>query len=122
MDSLTQVLKAYCAAWSEGDAAKRRALLEIAWAEHGLYQDPRREARGRDSLHAQIGEFQAQFPGARIELTSGVDAHHDRIRFGWRSVLADGTVPVQGVDCGRVGADGRLTEIIGFFGAHPPQA
>ena len=121
MDSLTQVLKAYGDAWCEVDDANRRALLEIAWADDGLYQDPSGEARGRDSLHAHIGHVHAQFPGARIELTSGVDAHHDRIRFAWRMVMADGTVPIQGIDCGRVGADGRLTEIIGFFGAQPPE-
>jgi hypothetical protein len=122
MGSLTQVLKAYGDAWCEADADKRRALLEIAWADDGLYQDPGGEAQGRDSLHAHIGHVQAQFPGARIELTSGVDVHHDRIRFAWRMVMTDGTVPVQGIDCGRVGADGRLSEIIGFFGAQPPKA
>ena len=122
MDSLTQVLKAYGDAWCEVDAEKRWALLEIAWADDGLYQDPGSEARGRDSLHALIGRVLARFPGGRIELTSGVDAHHDRIRFAWRMVMADGTVPIQGIDCGRVGADGRLTEIIGFFGAQPPEA
>ena len=122
MHSLPQVLKAYGDAWREVDAAKRRTLLEIAWAEDGLYQDPSGEARGRDSLHAHIGQVHAQFPGARIELTSGADAHHDRIRFAWRMVMADGTVPIQGIDFGRLGADGRLTEIIGFFGAQPPEA
>jgi hypothetical protein len=122
MVNLAQVLKAYGDAWGEVDTDKRRALLEIAWADDGLYQDPGGEALGRDSLHAHIGAVLGQFPGARIELTSGVDAHHDRIRFAWRMVMADGTVPVLGIDCGRVGADGRLTEIIGFFGAQPPEA
>ena len=122
MTSMSQVLKAYSAAWSEPDADKRRSLLIESWAEDGLYQDPASEAIGRDSLHALIGKVHARFPGARIELTSGVDAHHDRIRFAWRMVLADGAVPVQGIDCGRIGADGRLTEIIGFFGAQPPEA
>ncbi|MCR9107921.1 nuclear transport factor 2 family protein [Marivita sp. XM-24bin2] len=122
MDSLTQVLKAYCDAWCARDEEDRRALLEEAWAEDGLYQDPSGEARGRDSLVAHIGQVHAQFPGAQIELTTGVDAHHDRIRFAWRMMLPDGSVPVQGIDCGRVGADGRLTEIIGFFGPQPPEA
>ena len=63
MDSLTQVLKAYGDAWCEVDAEKRRALLEIAWADDGLYQDPGSEARGRDSLHALIGRVLARFPG-----------------------------------------------------------
>lgn len=81
MDSLPQVLKAYCDAWCAEDADERRALLDIAWAENGLYQDPGSEAQGRESLHAHIGRVLARFPGARIEQISGVDAHHDRIRF-----------------------------------------
>jgi hypothetical protein len=120
--NLSQVLKAYGDAWCETDGEKRRAFLEIAWADDGLYQDPGSEARGRDSLHAHIGSVLGQFPGARIELTSGVDAHHDRIRIAWHMVMLDGTVPVQGIDFGRVGPDGRLTEIIGFFGTQPPEA
>ena len=122
MDSLQQVLKAYGEAWREPDAEKRRALLQIAWADDGLYQDPSGEARGRDSLVAHIGAVQDQFPGARIELISGVDGHHDRIRFAWRMIAADGSVPVTGIDIGRVAGDGRLAEIIGFFGAQPPDA
>jgi hypothetical protein len=122
MDGLNQVLKAYGDAWAEPDTNKRRRLLETAWADDGLYQDPSGEAAGRESLVAHIGGFHTSFPGARIELTSGTDRHHDRIRFAWRMVTADGTVAVEGVDFGRVGADGRLTEIIGFFGAKPPAA
>ena len=122
MDSLNHILQAYGDAWCETDSDKRRTLLDIAWADDGLYQDPSGEARGRESLGTHIGEVHRSFPGARIELTSGVDGHHDRIRFAWRMIAADGSVPVQGVDFGRVGPDGRLTEIIGFFGAEPPQA
>src|SRR6056297_86989 len=122
MDSLNQVLKAYGDAWCEVDDGRRRDLLTSAGADDGLYQDPSGEALGRDSLVGHIGRVHDQFPGARIELTSGVDGHHDRIRFAWRMVLPDGSVPVQGIDIGRIGADGRLTEIIGFFGAQPPEA
>lgn len=122
MNSLKPVLKAYGDAWCEPDTDKRRALLEIAWAENGLYQDPSGEALGSESLVRHIGQVHAQFPRARIELTSGVDQHHDRIRFAWRLVVADGSVLVSGLDIGRVGSDGRLTEIIGFFGAQPPAA
>lgn len=122
MDSLTQVLKAYGDAWRATDVDNRRALLEVAWADDGLYMDPSAEARGRESLVAHVGQVLADFPGMRIELVSGTDRHHDRVRFAWRMVAADGTVAVEGVDFGRIGADGRLTEIIGFFGAQPRAA
>lgn len=119
---LNNLLDVYTQAWMEPDEAARLTLLETAWAADGLYQDPTGEAQGRAALTAHIGGFQVAFPGARLEMTTGVDAHHDRLRFGWRMVQANGTVMVEGIDCGRVGADGRLVEIIGFFGASPPAA
>ncbi len=114
------VLTAYTAAWCERDDSARLRLLESCWAEDGLYLDPTGEARGHAALSAHIGGVLATSPGARIEMTSRADTHHDRLRFGWRMVAADGSVPVEGIDCGRIGADGRLTEIVGFFGAAPP--
>ncbi|KUF11664.1 nuclear transport factor 2 family protein [Pseudoponticoccus marisrubri] len=122
MAELTDIIAAYGAAWREGDAARRAGLLQIAWAEDGLYQDPTGEARGRDALVAHIGGFLEAYPGATLTLTSGIDLHHDRLRFGWRMTLGDGSVLTDGIDIGRVDPDGRLTEIIGFFGPLPAPA
>jgi len=121
MQDLQTTLRAYGAAWLEADADKRLAHLQIALADDGLYQDPASEARGRQALSDLIAGFQSSNPGARIELTGGADGHHDRIRFAWRMADGDGNERLRGIDCGRIGADGRLTEIIGFFGAQPPE-
>jgi hypothetical protein len=59
-------------------------------------------------------------PGARIEFMSGIDVHHDVVRFLWRLVRADGTCGDTSIDFGEVGPDGRLVKIVGFFGAPPP--
>jgi hypothetical protein len=115
-----EVIRAYGQAWLEPDAAARRALLETAWADDGVYQDPMGEARGREALVRHIGAFHSSAPGARIELTTGFSEHHGAVHFGWRMVAADGRVQVEGVDFGRLAPDGRLESVTGFFGDPPP--
>jgi len=113
-----ETVEAYIAAWNETDEAKRRALIDKCWAENGTYTDPMADVSGRDALATLIVGFQAQMPGATIEITSGIDEHHGRIRFGWK--LADGSQPMEGIDVGQVTADGQLASIVGFWGAAPP--
>ena len=113
---LLQAVRTYVDAWGETDAAQRAQMLEQVWDEHGVYTDPMAHVEGRAALIGHIGGFQQQFPGARIELSSGVDTHHGKIRFAWRLVLADQTVHVEGIDFGEVSADGKLRAIVGFFG------
>ena len=113
-----ETVEAYIAAWNETDEAKRRALIDRCWAESGTYTDPMADVSGRDALAALIVGFQAQMAGASIELTSGIDEHHGRIRFGWK--LANGPQPMEGIDVGHVTADGQLASIVGFWGAAPP--
>jgi hypothetical protein len=120
MSTVPETVHAYGAAWNETDAERRRRLLELAWAEHGVYLDPTAHVEGRAALHAHIAGFHAQMPGARLSLTSGVDEHHGRIRFTWVMRGADGATVVEGVDFGDLDADGRLVRIVGFFGPPPP--
>jgi hypothetical protein len=62
----------------------------------------------------------ASRPGARLEFMSGIDVHHNVVRFLWRLVRADGTCGDISIDFGELGADGRLVKIVGFFGLAPP--
>ena len=48
---------------------------------------------------------------------SGIDVHHNVVRFLWRLVRADGSCGDISIDFGEVGPDGRLVRIVGFFGA-----
>jgi len=50
---------------------------------------------------------------------SGIDVHHNVLRFLWRLVRADGTVGDISIDFGEVGPDGRLVKMAGFFGPAP---
>ena len=63
-----------------------------------------RARRGAAGPVDPIGTFFQKFPGARFELTSGIDAHHGKVRFTWRMVLANGKVPVEGIDFGELAA------------------
>jgi hypothetical protein len=53
---------------------------------------------------------------------SGVDTHHDQVRFGWELAAPNGSVVVSGIDVGGLAPDGRLRRITGFFGELPKDA
>jgi hypothetical protein len=113
-------VEAYIAAWNESDEAARRALIAKCWADSGTYTDPMADVSGTDGLNTLIIGFQQQMPGATIAVTSGIDEHHGRIRFGWR--LVGGPQDLEGIDVGLLSGDGRLQSIIGFWGSPPPMA
>lgn len=116
---LKDVLAAYGAAWVETDRTKRAELLEACWSENGRYIDPNSSVQGRKEMADHIGGFHTQMPGARIELTSGASEHNSRIYFNWRMVTKEGGVAIEGVDFGTLSSDGRIQEIVGFFGSPP---
>lgn len=110
----------YIAAWNETDEAKIKALLEKCWADDGTYTDPVADVKGRDGLLTAIKGFHAQLPGAAIAVTSGMDEHHGRVRFGWK--VTGSPQAIAGIDVGTLAADGRLQSILGFWGENPPAA
>ena len=52
-------------------------------------------------------------------MEGGVDLHHNVVRFQWRLVCAHGRAGDISIDFGEVDTAGRLTKIVGFFGAAP---
>ncbi|MFL5844760.1 MAG: nuclear transport factor 2 family protein [Solirubrobacteraceae bacterium] len=114
MNDITSTVNDYLAAWNEGDAARRRALVGQAFAEDARYLDPHFEGAGTDGIAEMIGGVQGQFPGHRFELADGPDAHHDRVRFTWHLQGPDGPVAI-GTDFATVAEDGRLRDVTGFL-------
>ena len=119
MANVGEVIDAYMAAWNETDEGKRRQLLQIAWADNGTYTDPQSDMAGLEALVALIGGMHAQMPGARIDVASKTDLHHDKLRFAWKFASADGAMTVEGVDFGELAEDGRLRKIVGFWDEPP---
>jgi len=115
--NVQDLIDRYCEAWSLPDAVARAAALRAVWADGATYTDPTAQTTGAEALLAHIAQVQAAYPGARIERTSAVDAHHGMARFAWQLALADGSRLPEGLDIARLSADGtRIESITGFFG------
>ena len=116
----TAVVDRYLAALNEPDAAGRRALLTQAFAPDGGMTDPPLTGQGHEGLAALGDALHAHYPGHAFRRTSAVDAHHDRFRFAWALTGPDGAVAVTGLDTGVLAADGRVDQVVGFFGELAP--
>jgi len=119
MPDIPKVVADYAAAWLEHEEAERRRLLEACWSEDGEYKDPTAEVFGRDALLHHVEAFSLRQPGARLEVTSGVQHYGNCFHFTWVMAGPDGTALVEGRDFGEVDGDGRIRRIVGFFGPPP---
>jgi hypothetical protein len=120
MTGINEIVSAYGAAWTDVDDAQRQRLLEIAWSEDGVYQDPTADVSGRQALAQLIAGFRKRLPGSEIVITSGVDLHHGKFHFLWKMVGPDRRTVLEGRDFGELDANGRIRCIAGFFGPPPP--
>ncbi len=116
---LNAIVDGYFAMWNETDPTRRQVVIAATWTPDASYVDPMFAADGYEALDALVAGAQTQFPGHRFRPTSAIDAHHDRVRWGWELVGLDGGAPVAaGVDVAVLAPDGRLRAVTGFF--HQP--
>jgi len=121
MTGIDAVIDRYFAIWNETDPDRRRQLIAETWTEDASYLDPLLRGNGRGGIEAMTAGFHAQFPGARVARTSAIDAHHDRVRFGFAIGPEGGPPLAGGVDVGVVAGD-RLRAITGFLDFAPSPA
>lgn len=119
MTDLETTVDTYLAAWSEPDDARRAAMIGAAWAVDGRLVDPPLVGEDHDGISEMAKTMQAHYPGHTFRRTSGIDAHHEHLRFSWALVGPDGAVALTGIDVGDVTGEGRLQRITGFFGDLP---
>ena len=119
MSDVSTTVDTYLAMWNEADPARRAEHIARAWTGDGSYVDPALEAEGHAALGDMVAGVQARFPGHRFRRISGIDLHHDQLRFAWELAAPDGAVVVAGIDVGALAPDGRLRRITGFFGELP---
>ena len=129
--NVNQAVANYVAIWSERDAKRRRALIAQTWSEDGSYVGPSREGVGHDAIDAMIGTAQqqtvlplpqGQSPGWRMSIASGIDTHHNYVRFSWTvGGTADAPLYTKGTVFAILAADGRLKSVINFTDAAPAQ-
>ena len=122
MTDITATIDTYLAAWSETDPTRRAEVIARVWAPDGRLIGPPLAAQGHAGIGEMAAALQGQFPGHRFRRASGVDAHHNQLRFAWELVSPDGAVVLSGLDVGELTEDGRLLRIAGFFGPLPEES
>jgi hypothetical protein len=116
------VIAAYDAAWNEAAPDARRRLLEESVAEDGELIEPHGRFVGREAILHRLEGFSSRFPGARVELTSGLDEHNCFIRYSWTIVSAEGAGLLNGIDVAELDEEGKLHRVVMFFGPLPTPA
>lgn len=113
VSDIATLVDRYIATWNEREPDRRRELVGDTFADGASYVDAHRSGDGPDEIDAMIATAQDQFPGHRIELIFGPDAHNDRVRFAWQLLGPDGPVG-GGTDFATVAPEGRLGSVTGF--------
>jgi len=123
MSNINEVVVRYVAAWNERDPKRRRDLIANTWREDGIYRDAHLHGEGHAAIDAMIDAAQRQFPGYRVALKSGIEAHSGYARFSWAAGgTSDAPLYLGGTDFVVVADDGRLESVVGFVDAAPAAA
>ncbi|ABW14396.1 isomerase [Parafrankia sp. EAN1pec] len=115
MDDFETLALSYITAWNETDPSTRRAVVEKVLAPDARYVNPIAAAEGHDAIDTTIIAVQGQFPGLTMTPPGPVDAHHAQARFTWGLGSAGAEPLVVGFDVIECGADGRITQVLGFL-------
>jgi hypothetical protein len=120
MTHMNELVVSYLAAWNERDAQQRRNLVAKTWTDDGTYIDAHRRGVGHPEIDAMIKTAQDMFPGYRLRLVSGIEAHNNYIRFSWAAGGSpEAPLYLGGTDFAIVGEDGRFKLVTGFIDAAP---
>ena len=119
MAEYPETLDFMLAAWNERDLDKIRGHLERSLSADVEFCDPQHHVTGIDAFEKMVREFRTNIPDAVCARTSGVDSHHNRIRYEW-TVSQGGEVLVPGFDVVAIDDNNHVERVDGFFGPLPP--
>src|SRR5215470_1042985 len=120
MTNVNESVIRYIAAWNERDPGRRRDLVAKTWSDDGSYTDSHRQGQGHDAIDAMLATAQAQFPGYRLKLISGIEAHNGFVRFSWEAGgTEEAPLYIGGTDFAVLAPDGRIKTVAGFTDAAP---
>jgi hypothetical protein len=116
MTDIATTVDAYLAGYGEPDADRREALMHQAFTDEATLIDPPLEGRGRAGIVSMAATVQSLYPGHRFRRASAIDEHHGFARYAWQLLTPDDTVALSGLDVVEVAEDGRIRQVVGFFG------
>lgn len=118
--NVNELVARYIATWNERLPDRRRMLVATTWTENGTYTDAHRHGAGHDEIDRMIETAQKHFPGYRLGLVSGIEAHNDHVRFSWAAGgSSEAPLYLAGTDFAEIADDGRLRSVVGFVDAAP---
>src|ERR1039458_2908068 len=101
MSNVNEIVVRYLSVWNEQDATRRRDLVAKTWSDDGSYVDGARQGAGHGGIDAMIAKAQETHPGYRLALASGIETHHQYVRFSWvAGGTAEAPLYIKGTDIG----------------------
>jgi uncharacterized protein YndB with AHSA1/START domain len=116
---LTHKVDAFFAAWNEGDATRRRALLDEALAPDVSFRDRHGCVSGLDDLDAYLAGVQAFFPGVRLERGGPVSHCQGTALAPWRLCGPGGEERGHGHNVFELAPGGRIAAVTGLWAPQP---
>jgi hypothetical protein len=115
-----RVVRAYEQVWAERDAVRRRSLMAESMTRDVEILGPGYDFKGYDAVAQEVERMHREHPGVRAAVTSGLDVHHNLVRFAFAVVQFDGSIIKEGEDVLLLAPDGRIRKVLTFFGVLPP--
>lgn len=122
MTPIEQLVDTHLAAYTDPDAGQRLAAIRSTWHAQGRLIDPPMGGVGHEGISELAAKVIAQFPGHRFKRTTAVDTHNEFARYGWALHDGEGKAVLEGHDFVTLDVDGRLLQVVGFFGTQPAAA
>lgn len=118
--SIESIVDRHLAAYCDPDTASRGPAIRSIWNAQGRLVDPPLAGTGHQGIIDQAATLLSQFPGHTFVRTTAVDEHHEFARYGWALRNAEGVEVLRGTDFVTLDVDGRIQQIVGFFGPERP--
>jgi hypothetical protein len=109
------VVDRYFALWSEPDAGRRRAELEVVATEGVRFRDRYCSTRSRDDLAAQLAAVQRFMPGLRLRREGAVRQCQGTVLCDWTATGANGEPRGRGSNVFDLAPDGRIARVVGLW-------
>ncbi len=122
MTEIEKLVDAHLAAYTNPDEQQRLAAIRRTWHAEGRLIDPPMGGAGHAGISELAAKVVQQFPGHRFTRTTGIDAHNEFARYGWQLQNPQGEAVLEGCDFITLDVDGRLLQVVGFFGSPAPAA